>query len=153
MKQDFYYMPNGLTYKIHNKFQKAKLGKNEKMTSNKSHRIFLNSAWSIASNMLYNRGRYFYDVGTTFLPYRKDNVVPVCVRKVHSKIGVYYTVEPAMSIHHCNTRKVAFQGKWLLMGGSFVYKMSYWVMTKWPPIGGWLLIRVAVHSRFYCICD
>ena len=23
-------------------------------------------------------------------------------------------------------------------------------MTKWLPIGGWLLIRVAAHSRFYC---
>ena len=23
-------------------------------------------------------------------------------------------------------------------------------MAKWPPIGGWLLIRVAAHSRFYC---
>ena len=21
----------------------------------------------------------------------------------------------------------------------------------WPPIGGWLLIRMAAHSRFYCI--
>ena len=23
-------------------------------------------------------------------------------------------------------------------------------MAKWPPIGGWLLKRVAAHSRFYC---
>ena len=23
-------------------------------------------------------------------------------------------------------------------------------MGKWPPIGGWLFIRVAAHSRFYC---
>ena len=23
----------------------------------------------------------------------------------------------------------------------------------WPPIGGWLLIRVAAHSRFYCNCN
>ena len=28
--------------------------------------------------------------------------------------------------------------------------MPFWGMTKWPPIGGWLLIRVAAHSRFYC---
>ena len=61
-----------------------------------------------------------------------------------------YTVEPAMSSHPCNTRKVAFQDRWLHIEGSFVYKMSFWGMTKWPPIGGWLLIRVAAHSRFYC---
>ena len=30
------------------------------------------------------------------------------------------------------------------MGGSLVYKMSFWGMAKWPPI------RVAAHSRFYC---
>ena len=23
-------------------------------------------------------------------------------------------------------------------------------MAKWHPVGGWLLIRVAAHSRFYC---
>ena len=28
--------------------------------------------------------------------------------------------------------------------------MSFWGMTKWLPIGGWLLIRVTAHSRFYC---
>ena len=55
-----------------------------------------------------------------------------------------------MSSHLCDTRKVAFQDRWLLIGGSFVYKMSFWGTTKWPPIGGWLLIRVAAHSRFYC---
>ena len=37
------------------------------------------------------------------------------------------------------------------IGGSFVYKMSFWGMIKWPPIGGWLLIKVADHSRFYCM--
>ena len=60
------------------------------------------------------------------------------------------TVEPAMSSHPCDTIKVAFQDRWLLIGGSFVYKMSFWVMTKWPPIGGWLLIKVAALSRLYC---
>ena len=29
--------------------------------------------------------------------------------------------------------------------------MSFWGLAKWPPIWGWLLIRVAAHSRFYCI--
>ena len=33
------------------------------------------------------------------------------------------TVEPAMSSHPCETRKVAFQDMWLLISGSFVYKM------------------------------
>ena len=60
------------------------------------------------------------------------------------------TVEPAMSSHPCDTIKVVSQDRWLLIGSSFVYKMSFWGMTKWPPIGGWLLIRVAAHSRFYC---
>ena len=55
-----------------------------------------------------------------------------------------------MSSHPCDTRKVAFQDRWLFIGGLFVYKMSFWGMTKWPPIGGWLLIRVAAHSRLYC---
>ena len=45
------------------------------------------------------------------------------------------TVEPAMSSHPWDTRKVAFQDKCLLIGGSFVYKMSFWGMTKWPPMG------------------
>ena len=36
------------------------------------------------------------------------------------------------------------------MRGSFEYKRSFWEMAKWPPIGGWLLIGVAAHSRFYC---
>ena len=67
------------------------------------------------------------------------------------KTGARVTSEPAMSSHPCDTRKVAFQDRWLLIEGSFVYKMSIWGMTKWPPIGGWLLIRVAAHSRFYCI--
>ena len=40
--------------------------------------------------------------------------------------------------------------RWLPIGGSFVYKMPFWGMAKWPPIGGWLLIKVAAHSRFYC---
>ena len=60
------------------------------------------------------------------------------------------TVEPPMSSHPCDTREVAFQDMWLLIGGSFVYKMSFWGMAKWPPVGGWLLIRVTAHSRFYC---
>ena len=29
--------------------------------------------------------------------------------------------------------------------------MPFWGMAKWPAIGGWLLISVASHSRFYCI--
>ena len=52
-----------------------------------------------------------------------------------------------MSSHPCDTGKVAFK----CTGGTFVYKMPFWGMAKWPPIGGWLLIRVAGHSRFYCI--
>ena len=28
--------------------------------------------------------------------------------------------------------------------------MQFSGMVRWPPIGGWLLIRVAAHSRFYC---
>ena len=27
----------------------------------------------------------------------------------------------------------------------------FWGLDKWPPIGGWLLIRVAAHNRFYCM--
>ena len=41
---------------------------------------------------------------------------------------------------------MAFKCRWLLIGGAFLYKMSFWGMAKWPPIGGWLLIRVAAHS-------
>ena len=55
-----------------------------------------------------------------------------------------------MSSHPCDTVKAALQGRWLLIGGLLVYKMSFWGIAKWPPIGGWLLIRVAVHNRFYC---
>ena len=55
-----------------------------------------------------------------------------------------------MSSHPCDTGNVAFRRRWLLIGGSFVYKMPFWGKAKWPPIGGWLLIRVAAHSRFYC---
>ena len=55
-----------------------------------------------------------------------------------------------MSSHPCGTGKVAFQDRWLLIGGLFVYKMPFWGMAKWPPIRGWLLIRVAAHSRFHC---
>ena len=29
-------------------------------------------------------------------------------------------------------------------------KCHFCEMAKWSPIGGWLLIRVAAHSRFYC---
>ena len=69
-----------------------------------------------------------------------------CEMFSQNKTLVYYiTVEPAMSSHPCNTRKVAFQDRWLLIGGSFVYKMSFWGMTKWPPIGGWLRIRVIIY--------
>ena len=32
-------------------------------------------------------------------------------------------VEPAMSSHPCGTGKVAFQDRWLLIGGSFVYEV------------------------------
>ena len=55
------------------------------------------------------------------------------------------TVEPALCSHTCGTRKVAFQDKWLPIGGSFVYEMPLWEMDKWPPIEGWL--PMAVHSR------
>ena len=51
-----------------------------------------------------------------------------------------------MNSHPCDKVKVAFKGKWLLIGGSFVWEMPSWGMAKWPPIGGWLLIRVAAHS-------
>ena len=60
------------------------------------------------------------------------------------------TVEAAHSSHPCQTGKVAYYGRWLLIGGSFVYKMLFWGMAKWSPIGGWLLIRVAAHSRLNC---
>ena len=56
-----------------------------------------------------------------------------------------------MSNHLCDTGKGAFKHRWLHITGKFVYKMPFWGMAKWPPIGGWLLIRVAAHSRFYCI--
>ena len=46
--------------------------------------------------------------------------------------------------------KVAFQDRWLSIGDSFVLEMSFWGMVKWPPIGGWLLIRVVAHNRFHC---
>ena len=45
-----------------------------------------------------------------------------------------------MSSHPCNTRKVAFQDRWLLIGGTFVYNMPFLGMAKWPSIGGPLLI-------------
>ena len=60
-------------------------------------------------------------------------------------------VEPAMSSHPCDTGKMAFKHRWLLIGGTFVYKIPFWGMAKWPPVGGWLLMRKAAHSRFYCI--
>ena len=25
------------------------------------------------------------------------------------------------------------------------------ISGKWPPVGGWLLIKMAAHSRLYCI--
>ena len=59
------------------------------------------------------------------------------------------SIEPAMSSHPCDTGKVAFWGRWLLIEGTFVYKMTFWGIAKWPSKGGWLLIRVAAH-RFYC---
>ena len=52
---------------------------------------------------------------------------------------IWYTIESAMSIHPCNTGNVAFQGRWLLIGGSFIYKMPFWGIVKWPPIEDWLL--------------
>ena len=52
-----------------------------------------------------------------------------------------YTVEPAMSSHPCKTRKVAFQCRCLPIGGSFVYKMSFCGMDKWP------LIEQGSHSK------
>ena len=54
-----------------------------------------------------------------------------------------------MSSHPWSTGKAAFQDTWLPIGVSFVYEMPCWGLAKWPPIGGWLLIRVAAHSRFY----
>ena len=50
------------------------------------------------------------------------------------------TVEPAMSSHPCDTGRLALKCRWLLRGGTFVYKMEFWGIAKWPPIGGWLLI-------------
>ena len=50
------------------------------------------------------------------------------------------TVEPAMSSHPCDTGRLALKCRWLLIGGTFVYKMEFWGIAKWPPIGGWLLI-------------
>ena len=44
--------------------------------------------------------------------------------------------------HPCDTVNVE---------GSFVYKMSFLGMTKWPRIGGWLLLSVGTHSRFYSL--
>ena len=32
-----------------------------------------------------------------------------------------------------------------------MYKMPFLGRTQWPPIGGWLLLRVGAHSRFYSL--
>ena len=37
------------------------------------------------------------------------------------------------------------------VGGSLVYRMLFLGMSKWPRIGGWLLLRVGAHSRFYSL--
>ena len=37
----------------------------------------------------------------------------------------WYTVEPAMRSQPCDKGKMAFQGRWLLIGGLSVYKMSF----------------------------
>ena len=62
-------------------------------------------------------------------------------------------MEPAIRGHPCDTRKVAFQGRWLLIGGSFVYKMPFWGMAKWPPIRGWLLIAgsTVLHTGSFVV--
>ena len=78
----------------------------------------------------------------------KFTVCEKCV-KILGNILLSIRVEPAMRSHPCDTGKVAFKSRWLLIGGLFAYKMPFWGMTKWPPIGGWLLIRVAAHSRLY----
>ena len=69
---------------------------------------------------------------------------------MYSSEEITSTEEPAMSSHPCDTEKVAFKGRWLLIGDLFVYEMSFWGMAKWLPIGSWLLIKVAAHRRFYC---
>ena len=40
------------------------------------------------------------------------------------------------------------QDRWLRIGVSFVYKMPFWGMAEWPPIGGWLLTTVAAIAGF-----
>ena len=42
---------------------------------------------------------------------------------------------------------MTFQDRWLFIGSSFVYNMAFLGMNKWPPIGGWLLMRVAAYCR------
>ena len=47
-------------------------------------------------------------------------------------------VEPAMNSHPSwDTGIVTIQHSlWLFIAGSFEYKMSFWVVAKWSPIGG-----------------
>ena len=33
------------------------------------------------------------------------------------------------------------------------WEWPFWGMAKWPPIGGWLLLRVAAHRRLCCYFD
>ena len=40
------------------------------------------------------------------------------------------TVEPIMSSHPCDTEKLAFKRRLLLIGGTFLYKMPFWGMAK-----------------------
>ena len=49
---------------------------------------------------------------------------------------LFGTVEPDMSSHPYDTGKAAFKRRWLLIEGTFVYKMPFWGMAKWPLIGG-----------------
>ena len=52
-----------------------------------------------------------------------------------------------MSSHSCDTGKVAFERRWLLIGGTFVYNMSFWGMAKWPPMS-----YLALSALFEYLC-
>ena len=62
-----------------------------------------------------------------------------------------------MSSHPFDTRKVAFENRWLLIGDLLEYKMPFWRMPEWlAPIGcskEWLLITgstVVYNKPFVC---
>ena len=55
-----------------------------------------------------------------------------------------------MSSHPCDTENEPFKAGDCSLEVHLYTK--YWGMIKLPPIGGWLLIRVAAYSRFCCTC-